>query len=712
VIQFRIADTFTDSLARLTGDEQKAVKTTAFDLQMNPANPGMQFHKLDRARDKNFWSVRVSADIRIIVHKSPDNLLLCYVDHHDKAYQWTERRKLEIHPKTGAVQLVEIRETVKEIVLPKYIEVERAAAPKPALFTGITEETLLGYGVPAEWLGEVRAADEDTILDLAGHLPAEAAEVLLELAVGGIPIPPTHRIAEPAAFAVHEEPGKYTVAPVAERAPSSPFEHPDAQRRFRLMQTPEELTRALDYPWEKWLVFLHPEQRELVERDYDGPARISGSAGTGKTIVALHRAVWLARRYPDARVLLTTFSATLANALRTKLRRLLGNEPRLGERLEVYAVEDVARRLYESHLGAVRIADRNLVAQLLREAAGATGDAKITPRLARSEWEQIVDAWQLTTWEAYRDAARLGRKTRLPEKQLAALWAIFESMRAELKQRELVTLAEMYHRLAAQMAGRKHPPFDHIVVDEAQDVSAPQLEFLAALGGQRPNGLFFTGDLGQRIFQEPFSWRNELAIVIRRYDRRTGADRLVRIHQEDACQALGMHPAHKYENEGGPGIFRIMDLLNQSSRAVEDRRRFMAAIAFNYLIMGTDAHAKNYSLLLGEGGRVRLAPFYDLASLLPYQRQRRDERFAMRVGGYYQDYRIQPRHFERTARQSGYPPGELMRQIGAWAMTLPEQARELLAQLGKEGIKTPVLRKLVDGLEQRCKRLRRIYPVN
>ena len=108
-MDFRIADTFTDSLARLTGEEQKAVKTTAFDLQLNPANPGMSFHKLDKAKDKKFWSVRVGSDIRLIVHKSESSLMLCYVDHHDKAYAWAERRKLEAHPKTGAVQLVEIR---------------------------------------------------------------------------------------------------------------------------------------------------------------------------------------------------------------------------------------------------------------------------------------------------------------------------------------------------------------------------------------------------------------------------------------------------------------------------------------------------------------------------------------------------------------------------------------------------------------------------
>src|ERR1041385_5107996 len=130
MLQFRIADTFTDSLARLTGDEQKAVKTTAFDLQMNPSAPGLNLHKLDKAKDKRFWSVRVSADIRLIVHRTDASLLLCYVDHHDRAYAWAERRKIEVHPKTGAAQIVEVRETVKEVVVPVYVAAEPATLPR------------------------------------------------------------------------------------------------------------------------------------------------------------------------------------------------------------------------------------------------------------------------------------------------------------------------------------------------------------------------------------------------------------------------------------------------------------------------------------------------------------------------------------------------------------------------------------------------------
>ena len=160
-MDFRIADTFTDSLTRLTGEEQKSVKTTAFDLQINPANPGMKFHRLDKAKDRNFWSVRVSGDIRLIVHKSASSLLLCYVDHHDQAYAWAERRKLETHPRTGAAQLVEIRETVRDIVVPRYVEPQPEPAayvqPPRRVFEGVAEGTLLGYGVPQEWVEIGRA---------------------------------------------------------------------------------------------------------------------------------------------------------------------------------------------------------------------------------------------------------------------------------------------------------------------------------------------------------------------------------------------------------------------------------------------------------------------------------------------------------------------------------------------------------------------------
>jgi UvrD-like helicase C-terminal domain/AAA domain len=484
------------------------VKMTAFDLQLNPAHPSMSLHRIEQSKDKNFWSVRVSSDIRLIVHKTATSFLLCYVDHYDKAYKWAERRKLEVHPKTGAAQWVEIRERVEEIVvrggevgtLPdsaKAMASKPVSEPKPKalLFAGQPDELLLSYGVPPEWLADVRKVDEDSLLIVADHLPAEAAEALLELATGGAP------------------------KPVAAIQPGAdPFSHPDAQRRFRVMKDVEELERALDFPWEKWTVFLHPAQRQWVERDYTGPARISGSAGTGKTIVALHRAVHLARQNQDSRVLLATFSETLASALATKLQNLISNKPRLAERLEIQSMTAIGKRLYGAYWGKPKLATQSQMGQILVDAAKVDASLKFGLRFLLGEWNDLVDAWQLKTWEAYRDVKRLGRKTRLSEAQRQALWAVFERAQEALKQVGLITHAEMFTRLAEKSATLLHQPFDFVVIDEAQDVSIAQLKFLAAVstsqGQVRPNSLFFAGDLGQRIFQQPFSWKS-LGVDIR-----------------------------------------------------------------------------------------------------------------------------------------------------------------------------------------------------
>lgn len=487
-MEFRIADTFTDSLGRLTAQEQKAVKTTAFDLQLNPAAPGFSFHKLDRAKDPNFWSVRVNADIRLIVHRTAASLLLAYVDHHDGAYKWAERRKIERHPTTGAMQLVEIRERIEEIEVVKPKEATPEATPtpvpQPKLFDNLRKFELMAFGVPEEWVDDVRAATEDTLFDLLAHLPQEAQEALLKLAVGEKP--------EPAA-----------PAPVE----TDPFAHPDAQRRFRILSNVEELERALDYPWEKWSVFLHPSQAALVERSYSGPTRISGSAGTGKTIVALHRAVYLARANPDARVLLTTFSNALANALRAKLTTLVRNEASIASRITVKAITAVGHDLYSERFGQPNIAPAGLIKSLLAKAAAEVPDQKFSAHFLFGEWSDVTDAWQLKAWEAYRDVSRLGRKTRIGGKQREIIWAIFEHLRAGLRERKVLTWADVFGRLTDDLAAGGKAPFDFAVVDEAQDLGVAEARFLGVLAGDRPDGLFFAGDLGQRIFQQPFSWR-------------------------------------------------------------------------------------------------------------------------------------------------------------------------------------------------------------
>jgi len=316
-----------------------------------------------------------------------------------------------------------------------------------------------------------------------------------------------------------------------------------------------------------------------VERRFGGPARIAGSAGTGKTVVALHRAAHLARANPDARILLTTFSETLASALRTKLARLIGTEPRLRERIDVDPLDTVARRLHDRMLGRAEVASREGLRDLVREAAREGVDQKFSLAFLVTEWTEVVDAWQLGSWEAYRDVARLGRKTRLPEKQRQALWAIFERVRTGLTERRLVTQADLYSRLAAHLAGGERLPYDFVVVDEAQDVSVAQLRFVAALGGSRPDALFFAGDLGQRIFQLPFSWRS-LGVDIRgrsgtlrinyrtSHQIRTQADRLLGKHVSDVDGNMEERGGTISVFNGPDPQLRVLDTLGEESAVV------------------------------------------------------------------------------------------------------------------------------------------------
>jgi len=212
-------------------------------------------------------------------------------------------------------------------------------------------------------------------------------------------------------------------------------------------------------------------------------------------------------------VLLTTFSDPLAYSLKNKLARLLGKEPRLGERLEVESMNAIGARLYKVNLGRLAIAPIEAIHQLLEDASTQVHDHKFSSYFLRTEWEEVVDAWQLDTWEKYRDVARLGRKTRLPEQQRKVLWEIFEIVRSGLDAKGMKTLSQMFSELAVHFEGKKNPPFDYAIVDEAQDISIAQIKFLAALSS-RPDSLFFAGDLGQRIFQQPFSWKS-LGVDIR-----------------------------------------------------------------------------------------------------------------------------------------------------------------------------------------------------
>ncbi len=534
-MDFRIADSFTDALARLPAQDQKAVKTSAFDLQLDPSAPGLQFHRIEKSKDPHFWSIRVSRDLRIIVHKTADSLLLAYVDHHDKAYAWAERRRIEAHPRTGAVQIVEVRERVEQAAPDLFTPPPQPAAPapppEPPLFAQLAADDLLAVGVPEDWLAAVQAATESRFFDLAPHLPAEAAEALLEYAATG-------RLPKP-------EPVPATI---------DPFAHPDAQRRFRTVENLAELQAALDAPWEKWAVFLHPSQRGVVERAFNGPARVAGSAGTGKTVVALHRAARLARADAGAKVLLTTFSQPLADALSRKLAVLTAGEAEVRARITVASWERLADELYQlAFARRPRVAPSDQVRAALVAAAQAQGVGTFSDRFLLGEFTQVVDAWQVESFEAYTGTPRSGRKSRLGARQRERLWPVFVAARATLDEQGLMTWPQVFGAVAAGYGERAAKPFTHIVVDEAQDLGVAELRMLCALAPGGADALFFAGDLGQRIFQPPFSWK-ALGVDVR------GRSTTLKVNYRTS------HQIREAADRLLPGVIRDMDGREEARR--------------------------------------------------------------------------------------------------------------------------------------------------
>lgn len=485
-MNFHIADSFTAALTRLTGQEQKQTKTAAFDLQLNPAQPGLQMHRLTNSRDPNFWSVRVNQDIRIIIHKTDASFMLAYVDHHDDAYAWAERRRIEAHPRTGSIQIVEVHERIEDAG-PLFARPTAEPAPEPeqqvapSIFANLSEDALLNIGAPSDWIGDIQIWTEERFFQMSDRLPAEVAEALLDYAATG-------RL------------------PTPEPVTADPFMHPDTLRRVQTVTSEEELRLALDFPWDKWSVFLHPSQREVVQRDFSGPARVTGTAGTGKTIVALHRAARAIHDDPLAQVLLTSFSRPLANALRAKLGILLSDAPAKLNRVSIVSFEDAALELYQLAAGRKPVLASLEVQQTAVERAIADlGYSDLPARFVVAEWRQVVDAWNLTDLHSYAQVPRIGRRNRLGSKQRETLWPIFEATRRTLAARGFLTPSQLCAAVEAAFKDRADKPYTHVIVDEAQDLGVAELRMLSALASA-PNALFFAGDLGQRIFQLPFSW--------------------------------------------------------------------------------------------------------------------------------------------------------------------------------------------------------------
>ncbi len=454
----------------------------------NQSSPGLNLERL--GGKGNLYSMRATQEMRIILHKGQDGWLVLHVDHHDAAYRWAERAKVQRHPHTRELQVVHAREVYQD-------DVAKQAAPETKrvpLFEDYDDDHLLSLGVPEDALPALRNATSEAELERIGErLPEDVGERLVALYLGE-----TVEVPEP-------------VAP-----DQPPLTTPEARRQFFLVEDAGELRRALEAPWAEWLVFLHPLQRQAAYEDFRGPAKITGTAGTGKTVVALHRARHLAEG--GRRVLLTTYSNTLAVDLRRKLDLVCG--PREKERIQVGTVHSTALDLLRR--GSARPpspANTERIGTVLGEAAEKAG-VDFSPYFLRTEWSRVIVAQGIETWEEYRSAPRVGRGIPLRARERLALWEVFKETRRQLSSKRMADFSDLC-RLAREKveAGDIPNPYDAVIVDEVQDLNPQEILLLKAIGGTGQNGLALIGDGGQRIYSGGFSLR-ALGIEVRGRSRK------------------------------------------------------------------------------------------------------------------------------------------------------------------------------------------------
>jgi len=500
---------FRDSLDKFTQNERGLVAKTIVELELDPKGNGTNLHRVDKkCRDENFWVVRVNQDIRLIIHMKDGQITLLYAGHHDDAYKWAESRVLKFDARKQIAKLINIIE--QDVTIPKYYSDETLAV-KP--FVDLSDNALKTCGVDKENFAAIRNATEDSIFDL-GLEPT-----VLESLMNRLTVKP--ELVENDLIQTHRF--EQTRDPELDSETEEVFVSNSVRSEIFAVSSEDELKQVLLGQWDKWQVFLHPEQKSIVEADYEGPIRVSGSAGTGKTIVALHRANFLLRKNEEVRVLLTTLSPALAGYLHSNFKRLINDKPRYAERIEITSLDDYALRLYKINIGEPDLVTKPDMVKFIVSSMKQVKECKFNQNLVINEWENVVDAFQVKSAEFYANIERLGRRTRLAETQRKIMWEIMEKVIHGLKAVGKITINEMYLKLTLAVQEMKTKPFAHVVVDEAQDLSVAQIKFIAQLGGGvwhtgaglhgrgrttfPKNSLFFTGDLGQRIFQQPFSWK-------------------------------------------------------------------------------------------------------------------------------------------------------------------------------------------------------------
>lgn len=496
-VKLAMSNDFLLSYSKLSRERQKKVQEMIEKFKRDPGLPGLNLEKIQNAANPNFHSVRVDQAYRAIVLK-PDAgnlMMLMWVDHHDDAYTWAVRHQAAIHPETGAIQLFTVSEE-EASALPE----DTPDVKAEGILSKIKDRELLRLGVPQSKLSKVRGICTDTDVDgIQTELPQEAFEAVYLLAAG-FSVEEVHREMDIQAAQKNVDTADYLAA----------MEQPDTQRRFAFVEDDEALKKILAAPLEMWRIFLHPSQRKLVRMQANGPVRVLGGAGTGKTVVAMHRAKWLVEHVLQSeseKVLFTTYTKNLAADIQENLRRLC--DVHTLRRIEVTNLDAWVHHFLKSNGYEYRIVFGEELDVLWENALNlAPEEPVLSPEFYRSEWAQVIQPQALETRAAYLRAARTGRGRALTRRQRAAIWPVFEEYRAQLNERRWRELSDATRdaRLLLEKKGNILP-YRAVVLDEAQDMGAEVFRLIrqmvspeTAAGG---NDLFLVGDAHQRIYGHP-----------------------------------------------------------------------------------------------------------------------------------------------------------------------------------------------------------------
>jgi superfamily I DNA/RNA helicase len=487
MVTVAIASEFLDAFARIPRAQQRKVREFTEKFRANPKSPGINYEKIHAVKDEKVRTVRIDQKYRAVVLHPTDGevYVLVWVDNHDEAMDWAGKRRFEVNPVTGSLQVFSVSEA-EQVVAP-----EKKKKAEPGLLDAYADDVLLSFGVPSALLPSVRAVKtQDGLLSLLKHLPAEAAEALTWLGEG---------------LPVDEVQAAVTVTPIKAKVDTgdlvAALENTDTKRRFVTIKSQDDLSAILNAPLEKWRVFLHPSQEKLVTKKFNGPARVLGGPGTGKTVAAMHRARFLAKTVfaeKTDRILFTTYTANLAESVEQHLRGLCSEEM---ERIEVVHLHAWAVRFMKTQKVDFQVASDEEIEQSWEEAQAVVGDPSFDTGFLRQEWAYVVQANGITTMQEYLQVPRTGRGRTLTKPQRGKIWKIFEEYRSALKDKGKHEWLFVIQETRQYLEKKKSIlPYRAVVVDESQDFHPEEWKLIRALVPEGPNDLFLVGDAHQRIY--------------------------------------------------------------------------------------------------------------------------------------------------------------------------------------------------------------------